>query len=215
MMDLDHLSFELERFDWQGEPVGIRGRWYGVARPRFVRPTLHVRVRPAAAAGACSPCWTTNPGRPTKTASGSPPSSGEARSRRLTPPASKSPRSRPRPPRPVRSRRAPRSPREPAQRPASPNRPPPRRRRTTPPAPAAKRNSRSSAAVPPPTPRRRRSLPPWSAPPRRSPPAARARCRRVAEPHRRAAPRLPSSRRCGPACGGGRARDPCLSRGPM
>ena len=44
MMDLDHLSFEVERFDWQADQLEIRGRWYGVHGRRFVRPTLHARV---------------------------------------------------------------------------------------------------------------------------------------------------------------------------
>src|SRR5690349_17873301 len=45
MMSLDELSFELERFEWQGEDrLEVRGRWYGVRGHRFMRPTLHVKA---------------------------------------------------------------------------------------------------------------------------------------------------------------------------
>ena len=45
MMSLDELTFELERFEWQGEDrLEVRGRWFGVRGQRFMRPTLHVRA---------------------------------------------------------------------------------------------------------------------------------------------------------------------------
>ena len=44
MMDLDHLSFEVEGFDWRDDRLELRGRWFGVHGRRFVRPTLHARA---------------------------------------------------------------------------------------------------------------------------------------------------------------------------
>ena len=50
MMSLDELTFELERFEWQGEDrLEVRGRWFGVRGQRFMRPTLHVRAGDARA----------------------------------------------------------------------------------------------------------------------------------------------------------------------
>ncbi|MDA0136116.1 hypothetical protein OJ962_01300, partial [Solirubrobacter sp. CPCC 204708] len=44
-MSLDELTFELERFDWQGpERLEVRGRWFGVRGQRFMRPTLHLKA---------------------------------------------------------------------------------------------------------------------------------------------------------------------------
>src|SRR3954468_18334950 len=46
MIDLDQLAFKVDHFDWHGDDrIEVRGRWFGVHGRRFMRPTLHVRVR--------------------------------------------------------------------------------------------------------------------------------------------------------------------------
>src|SRR3954469_22828099 len=41
---LAQLSFELERFRWEGEErLEVSGRWFAVRGRRFVRPTLTLR----------------------------------------------------------------------------------------------------------------------------------------------------------------------------
>src|SRR3954470_3025951 len=45
MIDVDELTFEVERFEWAAEDrLEVSGRWFGGRGRRFMRPTLHLRV---------------------------------------------------------------------------------------------------------------------------------------------------------------------------